>query len=102
VIYPLLLRNKLGNKSLKYGQIEMDKNTQIDDLAKKLAGFLPPSLKNLQDDIEKNMRGGLESGLRKMNVVTREEFDIQTAVLLRTREKLEALEKIVADLETKK
>ncbi len=102
MIYPLLLRNKLGNKSLKYGQIEMDKNTQIDDLAKKLAGFLPPSLKNLQDDIEKNMRGGLESGLRKMNVVTREEFDIQTAVLLRTREKLEALEKIVADLETKK
>lgn len=77
----------------------MDKNSQIDDLAKKLADFLPPSLKNLQDDIEKNMKDGLESGLRKMNVVTREEFDIQTAVLLRTREKLEALEKIVAEME---
>ena len=99
VIYPLLL----GNKTSKHGKVKyMDKNTQIDDLAKKLAGFLPPSLKNLQDDIEKNMRGGLESGLRKMNVVTREEFDIQTAVLLRTREKLEALEKVVAELETKK
>jgi BMFP domain-containing protein YqiC len=80
----------------------MDKNTQIDDLAKKLADFLPPSLKNLHEDIEKNMRGGLENGLRKMNVVTREEFDIQTAVLLRTREKLEALEKIVETLEAKK
>ena len=80
----------------------MDKSNQIDDLAKKLAGFLPPSLKELHEDIEKNMRSGLESGLRKMNVVTREEFDIQTAVLLRTREKLEALEKIVTELEAKK
>jgi len=80
----------------------MDKSNQIDDLAKKLAGFLPPSLKDLHEDIEKNMRSGLESGLRKMNVVTREEFDIQTAVLLRTREKLEALEKIVTELEAKK
>jgi len=63
---------------------------------------LPPSLKELHEDIEKNMRSGLESGLLKMNVVTREEFDIQTAVLLRTREKLEALEKIVTELEAKK
>ena len=74
---------------------------QIDDLAKKLSGFLPDSLSGLQSDIEKNMRSGLESGLRKMNLVTREEFEIQTAVLLRTREKIEALEKIVADLEKK-
>jgi BMFP domain-containing protein YqiC len=96
------LDNKQPTATDLIKEIAMDKSNQIDDLAKKLAGFLPPSLKNLQDDIEKNMRGGLESGLRKMNVVTREEFDIQTAVLLRTREKLEALEKIVADLETKK
>jgi BMFP domain-containing protein YqiC len=96
------LDNKQPTATDLIKEIAMDKSNQIDDLAKKLAGFLPPSLKNLQDDIEKNMRGGLESGLRKMNVVTREEFDIQTAVLLRTREKLEALEKIVAELETKK
>jgi len=74
---------------------------QIDDLAKKLSGFLPDSLSGLQSDIEKNMRSGLESGLRKMNLVTREEFEIQTAVLLRTREKIETLEKIVADMEKK-
>ncbi len=80
----------------------MDKTNQFDDLAKKLAGFVPPSLQNLQADIEKNMRSGLESGLHKMNLVTREEFDIQTAVLLRTREKLEVLEKAVADLEGEK
>ena len=80
----------------------MDNTNQLDDLAKKLAGFMPASLQNLQTDIEKNMRTGLESGLRKMNLVTREEFDIQTAVLLRTREKLEALEKIVKELEKQK
>lgn len=79
----------------------MQNSNQLDDLAKKLAGFMPASLQDLQTDIEKNMRSGLESGLRKMNLVTREEFDTQTAVLLRTREKLEALEKIVAEMEKK-
>lgn len=77
----------------------MDKPDQLDDLAKKLSSFLPASVKNLQSDVEENLRSGLESGLRKMNLVTREEFDIQTAVLLRTREKLEALEKKVHELE---
>jgi len=80
----------------------MDKVNQLDDLAKKLAGFIPPSLQDIQTDIEKNMRSGLESGLRKMNLVTREEFEVQTAVLLRTREKLEALEKIVSEMEKNK
>lgn len=79
----------------------MDKPPQIDELAKKLAGFIPDSMQDLQTDIEKNMRTGLESGLRKMNLVTREEFDIQTAVLQRTREKLEVLEKIVKEMENK-
>jgi len=77
----------------------MNKPTQIDELAKKLSGFIPDSVQNLQEDIENNIRGGLESGLRKMNLVGREEFDVQNAVLLRTREKLEALEKVVAQLE---
>ena len=49
--------------------------------------------------MEKNMRGMLESGLQKMNLVTREEFDIQMAVLQRTRQKLEALEQRLASLE---
>lgn len=79
----------------------MNKPTQIDELAKKLAGFMPSSVQNIQEDIESNIRSGLEGGLRKMNLVGREEFDIQNAVLLRTREKLEALEKTVANLEAK-
>jgi len=79
----------------------MDNASQIDDIAKKIAEFMPASLQNLQSDLKKNVQGGLESSLRKMNLVTREEFEIQTAVLQRTREKLEALEKIVKQLEGK-
>ena len=79
----------------------MDNKSQLDDLAKKLSGFIPASLQDLQSDVENNVRSALESGLRKMNLVTREEFDIQSAVLLRTREKLEALEKLVEKLENK-
>jgi BMFP domain-containing protein YqiC len=71
----------------------------LDDLAKKLSALLPEPVRNMQEDVEKNMRGLLEGGLQKMNLVTREEFDIQSAVLLRTREKLEALEKRLAELE---
>jgi len=80
----------------------MDRKNQLDELTKKLAGFMPASFQDLQADVETNIRTGLESGLRKMNLVTREEFDIQSAVLLRTREKLEALEKVVAKLEQAK
>nr|CAA6829129.1 MAG: Unknown protein [uncultured Thiotrichaceae bacterium] len=71
----------------------------FEDMVKKFTDTLPEPLRNMQDDMEKNMRGVMESGLQKMNLVTREEFDIQSAVLQRTREKLEALEKQVANLE---
>ncbi|MCK5903498.1 MAG: accessory factor UbiK family protein [Cocleimonas sp.] len=76
----------------------MNPNDHLDGLSQRLAALLPPVVNELQEDVEKNIRFGLESGLRKMNLVTREEFDIQTAVLLRTREKLEALEVQVEQL----
>ena len=50
-------------------------------------------------DIEKNLRAGLQSVFTKLDLVTREEFDVQQEVLLRTREKLEALEAKVAAIE---
>lgn len=50
-------------------------------------------------DIEKNMRALLTQGFSKLDLVTREEFDIQMQVLARTREKLEKLEALVAELE---
>ena len=52
-------------------------------------------------DLEKNVKAMMTQGFAKLDLVTREEFDIQTQVLAKTREKLEALEKRVAELEAK-
>jgi BMFP domain-containing protein YqiC len=71
----------------------------IDDLAQRLANSLPAGLQTLQGDVMKNLRANLESGLAKLDLVTREEFEVQTAVLSRTREKLARLEKQVKALE---
>lgn len=71
----------------------------LDDLAQRLSGSLPKGLQALQEDINRNLRASLEGGLAKLDLVTREEFDVQAAVLTRTREKLERLEALVAELE---
>ena len=73
----------------------------IDDLARRLAGAVPESVVALRRDLEQNFKGVLQSQLTRLDLVTREEFDVQTAVLRRTREKLEALEKRIAELEGK-
>lgn len=65
----------------------------IDDLAHRLAGLLPPGLEDARADLEKNARAMLQSGLARLDLVTREEFEVQKAVLKRTREKLDALER---------
>ena len=72
----------------------------LDDLAKRLAGSVPSGLRFAQQDLQKNLRAALEGGLAHLELVTRQEFDIQSAVLARTRRKLEQLEKEVAELET--
>ena len=71
----------------------------LDDLAQRLAGNMPASVQFLQEELRHNLRAGLEAGLAHLDLVTREEFDVQAAVLVRTREKLEALEQQVAELE---
>jgi len=53
----------------------------------------------LTQDIEQNLRAALTAGLARLNLVTREELEVQNAVLARTRARLEALEKQVAELE---
>ena len=74
---------------------------QLDDLTDRLIDLLPTGVKDMQQDLEKNIRALMQNTLAKMNLVTREEFDVQSAVLARTREKLEKLEKQLADLESK-
>jgi BMFP domain-containing protein YqiC len=68
----------------------------LDDLSAKLSAAANSSPAK---DIEKNMRALLAQGFVKLDLVTREEFDVQTQVLSRTREKLTELEARVAELE---
>lgn len=70
----------------------------LDELTKRISSLIPGDVKHMQDDLENNVRGLLQTALAKMNLVTREEFDVQSAVLQRTREKLEQLEKLVEQL----
>lgn len=73
----------------------------IDDLAKRLAARLPENLGHLQDDLQNNFKAVLQSGLGKLDLVTRREFDVQRQVLERTREKLEAMIQRLDELEGK-
>lgn len=72
---------------------------QIDDLVRRLADQAPKGFQVLQEDLNRNFRATLEAGLARLDLVTREEFDVQAAVLARSRAKLTALEQRVAALE---
>lgn len=79
----------------------MNTNT-VNELARKLAAAVPDvtgSVSAMRDDLERNFRGLLDSAFERMELVTREEFDVQRKVLERTREKLTALEAKVAELQ---
>jgi BMFP domain-containing protein YqiC len=71
----------------------------IDDLARRLASAVPENIVALRRDLEQSFKGVLQSQLARLDLVTREEFDVQSAVLRRTREKLNALERRLAELE---
>ncbi len=71
----------------------------LDELARKLAEAVPPGLAALKSDLEQNFKAVLQAGLSKLDLVTRQEFDVQAAVLRRSRERLEALEARIAALE---
>lgn len=69
----------------------------IENLARKLAESMPEGLRSIRDDLETNFRAVLRASLSKLDLVTREEFEVQEAVLKKTREKLDRLEaKLVA------
>ncbi len=71
----------------------------IDNLARKLAESVPEGLRSMREDLETNFQGVLRSGISKLDLVTREEFEVQEAVLARTREKLERLEAKLEEIE---
>ena len=81
--------------------MDNDKSTRfsLDELARQLAESVPQNLKVLGQDLERNFKSLLQSGSERMELVSREEFDLQRAVLERTRAKLEGMEARLADLE---
>jgi BMFP domain-containing protein YqiC len=73
--------------------------SHIDALARRLSDLVPPSLREGREELQDNFKTVLQSGLARLDLVTREEFEVQRAVLLRTREKLEDLQRAVAQIE---
>jgi ubiquinone biosynthesis accessory factor UbiK len=74
---------------------------KLDELARRLAASLPENLAAVRREVETNFRAVLRSGLSRLDLVTREEFDAQQGVLRRTREKVEALERQVREMEAR-
>lgn len=73
----------------------------FDDLARRITESLPESVRALQKDVERQVRSTLHQGFERMDLVTREDFDVQVALLERTRTRLRDLEARVAALEGK-
>jgi len=74
---------------------------KIEEIAKQVTDSIPPSLKNMANDFEDKAKSVLQSKLSQLDVVTREEFDVQTQVLIKTRAKIAELEAKLAELEEK-
>ncbi|WP_127470022.1 accessory factor UbiK family protein [Thiomicrorhabdus aquaedulcis] len=72
---------------------------QLEALAQKIAEAIPPALGNLPSGVQDHIKAVLSRAFEKMDLVSREEFDVQSAVLAKTRQKLEALEQKVAQWE---
>jgi len=71
----------------------------IEEISQKIEQSMPESMRGIKNDAEKTVRSAVMNAFQKMELITREEFDIQTQVLARTRARLEALEARVAELE---
>ncbi len=77
----------------------MMKNPVFDTILNRFSRTLPPGASVLKEDLENNLRAALHAAFDKLELVTREEFEVQAQVLARSRAKLEQLEKTVAELE---
>jgi BMFP domain-containing protein YqiC len=75
-------------------------NESIENIARKLAEAVPEGLRAVREDLENNFRSVLSASLSKLDLVTREEFEVQEAVLAKTRQKLEALEARLNEIES--
>ena len=73
----------------------------IDETVKRISDAMPAGARRLQEDFEKNVRAALSAAFARLDLVSREEFDVQRGVLQRSRERIEALERRIAELEAR-
>lgn len=78
----------------------MIKAEVVEDIVNKVEQFIPEDLKTIRQEFAQNMRAILTASLQKADLVTREEFEVQKAVLAKTRAKLEALEQALDRLQS--
>ncbi|MCB1604620.1 MAG: accessory factor UbiK family protein [Gammaproteobacteria bacterium] len=78
----------------------MIKPQAVEDVVNKIGELIPQDIKTLREDFHKNAKAVLVAGLKKMDLVTREEFEVQKAVLAKTREKLKLLEAELKNLKS--
>jgi BMFP domain-containing protein YqiC len=71
----------------------------IDELARRLSSLVPNGLREGREELQQNFKSVLQTGLGKLDLVTRDEFDVQRAVLLRTRDKLNELQRAIERIE---
>lgn len=74
---------------------------KLEDIARNISNAIPPGVKSMAGEAEGKVKQVLQAQLNKLDFVSREEFDVQSQVLIRTRKKLEALEARLAALEPK-
>ncbi|WP_449554001.1 ubiquinone biosynthesis accessory factor UbiK [Lelliottia amnigena] len=74
---------------------------KIEQIARQVHESMPKGIREFGDDVEKKIRQVLQSQLTRLDLVSREEFDVQTQVLLRTREKIALLEQRLTELENR-
>ncbi len=80
----------------------MIKPQAVEDVVSKIGELIPQDLKTMRAEFHNNAKAVLVAGLKKMDLVTREEFDVQKAVLAKTREKLKMLESELKHIQSKK
>ncbi len=76
-------------------------SSALDDLARRLTEAIPPSIRNLGQDLESNFKAVLQAQLARLDLVSRTEFDVQSALLKRTQSALTVMEQRLKDLEAK-
>ena len=72
----------------------------VDDFANKIKDITPESLKSSKEEMQKTLKSGAEGVLQKLDLVSREEYDIQVALLRKCQEKIDELEAKISELET--